>query len=199
MPLRTSTANVRTSAPPVPRRWGLRLGDVKAVLAVNLVLITGMWFRHGGLTQLTDAGGALTAAGQLTGLYGTFAVLVALVLMARMPWLDQLLGTAEIVSWHRWAGLATASLLVAHTVFVTLGLRGEHEERYLVAVLGLRGDVPRRADGDRGSRPVAGGRAPRPLPHDGGSATRRGTSSISTPTSASPWDSRINWPWEPTS
>ncbi len=121
MTVQSPTATPRRSAPPAPRRWGLGLADVEAVLAVNVVLITGMWFRHGGLTQLTDAGGALTAAGQLTGLYGTFAVLVALVLMARMPWLDQLLGTAKIVSWHRWAGLATASLLVAHTALITLG------------------------------------------------------------------------------
>jgi predicted ferric reductase len=91
------------------------------------VLITGMWIRHGGLASVADPGGVLTAAGQLTGLYGSFAVLVTLALMARMPWLDQLLSTARIVHWHRWAGTASAVLLVAHTVFITLGYAASAE------------------------------------------------------------------------
>ena len=109
------------SAPPAPRRWGLRTRDVQAVIAVNLVLLTAMWVRHGGVVTVNDSGTALTAAGQLTGLYGTFVSLLALVLMARMPWLEQLVGTAHLADWHRWAGVATASLLVAHTVFITIG------------------------------------------------------------------------------
>jgi predicted ferric reductase len=70
---------------------------------------------------VTGSGTALTAAGQLTGLSGTFAALAALALMAKMPVLDQLLGTARIVSWHRWAGVATVTLFIAHTVLITLG------------------------------------------------------------------------------
>jgi predicted ferric reductase len=99
----------------------LRVVDVRAVFVANVVLITGMWVRHGGLAGLVDVGGVLTAAGQLTGLYGTFAVLVTLLFMARMPWLDQLLSTARLVHWHRWAGTSSAVLLVAHTVLITLG------------------------------------------------------------------------------
>ncbi len=97
------------------------MADVEAVLVANLALVAAMWVRHGGLSAATNLGGALTAAGQLTGLYGTFASLVALVLMARSPWLDQLLGTAKLAAWHRWAGIATVALLVAHTVLITLG------------------------------------------------------------------------------
>ena len=119
----TEAANVtvRESVPPAPRQWGLRTRDVEAVLAVNLLLITAMWVRHGGIASVSDSGGALTAAGQLTGLYGTFASLVALALMARMPWLEQLVGAAHLADWHRWAGVATVSLLVAHTGLITLG------------------------------------------------------------------------------
>jgi predicted ferric reductase len=106
---------------PAPRQWGLRMSDIHAVLGINLVLIGAMWLRHGGLSAVTDVGGALTAAGQLTGLYGTFASLFALLLMARTPWLEQILGTSGLVNWHRWAGIATVGLLAAHTLFITLG------------------------------------------------------------------------------
>jgi predicted ferric reductase len=121
MSVKSPPAEIRTTAPPAPRQWGLRVGDLRAVVAANVVLITAMWVRHGGVTAVTDVGGAFTATGQLTGLYGAFATLVALVLMARMPWIDQALGTQRLMSWHRWAGIATASLLIAHTVLITLG------------------------------------------------------------------------------
>ncbi len=110
-----------STRPPAPRQWGLRMGDVRAVLAANVVLVTAMWVRHGGLRTAISPGAVLTAAGQLTGLYGALATLVALIVMARSPWLDQLLGTARLVTWHRWAGIATVTLLVAHTLLITLG------------------------------------------------------------------------------
>jgi predicted ferric reductase len=97
------------------------MADVRVVLTANVLLVTAMWVRHGGIRAATSFGAVLTAAGQLTGLYGTLAALVALILMGRSPWLDQLLGTARLVAWHRWAGIATVTLLVAHTVLITLG------------------------------------------------------------------------------
>jgi predicted ferric reductase len=117
----SATGSRRRTAPPAPRQWGLRQVDLVAAVVLNLALITGMWVRHGGVGSVADAGTALTAAGQLTGLFGTFASLVALLLMARSPWLDQLLGTAGLAAWHRWAGIASVTLLLAHTVLTTLG------------------------------------------------------------------------------
>ena len=121
MTAKMANATLSGSEVPAPRQWGLRMSDVHAVLGINVVLIGAMWLRHGGLSAVTGVGGALTAAGQLTGLYGTFASLVALLLMARTPWLEQILGTSGLVDWHRWAGIATVGLLAAHTLLITLG------------------------------------------------------------------------------
>ncbi len=120
----TSAARTRRRAralePPEPADR-LRVGDLLALAAANGLLILAMWIRHGGTDQLTSVGGALTAAGQLTALYGAYAVVLGLVLMARIPWLDELLGIERLAAAHRLVGFASAWLLVAHGILTTVG------------------------------------------------------------------------------
>jgi predicted ferric reductase len=106
---------------PLPRTWGLRVSDVVALLVGNGVLIAAMWVRHGGLQQLGTPGGILTAIGQLSGLLGTYLVLIQLLLMSRSPWLEQLLGMDRLTGAHRWVGFGAVSLLVAHGAFTIVG------------------------------------------------------------------------------
>jgi predicted ferric reductase len=91
-----------------------------AVVA-NAVVVIGLWLRHGGLTSATGPGGAATAVGQVTGLLGAYAVLLELLLMSRVPWLERWVGLDHLAVWHRWNGFAAVWLLVAHTVFITIG------------------------------------------------------------------------------
>ena len=95
--------------------------DILLVVAANAVLIGAMWLRHGGLSQAETLGGAATAAGQVTALFGTFAALLELVLLSRSPWLDHTVGTDRLVGWHRWVGFATVWLISAHVIFTTIG------------------------------------------------------------------------------
>jgi predicted ferric reductase len=83
-----------------------------------------MWVRHGGIANVTDAATLVNAAGQLTALLGTYLALLGLLLVSRTPWLDQLFGTDRLIGWHRWVGFGTVWLLVAHTVFTTIGYAG---------------------------------------------------------------------------
>jgi predicted ferric reductase len=106
---------------PMPRTWRVRPFDVAALLVGNAIFIGAMWWRHGGLDQLTTPGGPFTAAGELTALLGTYTALVQLVLMSRSPWLDQLFGMHRLAAWHRWIGFATVWLLLAHGVLTTVG------------------------------------------------------------------------------
>jgi len=106
---------------PFPRTLHMRPFDVAALLVGNALFIVGMWWRHGGLAQLSTPGGPFTAAGQLTALLGTYAALVQLVLMSRSPWLEQLFGMHRLAAWHRWIGFATVWLLLGHGVFTTVG------------------------------------------------------------------------------
>ncbi|MHB8507706.1 MAG: ferredoxin reductase family protein [Candidatus Dormibacteria bacterium] len=104
-----------------PRIWGVRPGDIIAILAFNLVLIAGMWLRHGGADKLGSPAALLTALGQLTALFGTYGALVQLVLMSRNPWMEQLFGLDRLAHWHRWLGFAVTVLICGHVVLTTTG------------------------------------------------------------------------------
>lgn len=106
---------------PLPRVWPITARDIIAIVGVNALLIAGMWVRHGGLSEFASLPGTLTAVGQITALYGTFAALLQVVLMSRSPWLDQLFGMDRLAGWHRRLGFATLWLLIGHGVFTTLG------------------------------------------------------------------------------
>jgi predicted ferric reductase len=94
---------------------------VEMVVAVNAALIAALWIRHGGIAAAGAPGGIATAAGQLTGLFGTYAVLLELLLMGRLPWLERYVGLDRLAIWHRWNGVLAVTLLVAHTILITVG------------------------------------------------------------------------------
>jgi predicted ferric reductase len=99
----------------------LRPADLVFALVLNLGIVTAMWIRHGGIDDLGAPGGVLTAAGRLAGLYGVLAVLVELLLMARVPLVERSIGSDRLMATHRWVGFATVWLLVGHAVLITLG------------------------------------------------------------------------------
>jgi predicted ferric reductase len=104
-----------------PRTWSLRPSDILALLIGNGVLIVAMWVRHGGAGELGSAAGLVTAAGQLTALFGTYLVLIQLILMSRSPWLERTFGMDRLVAAHRWVGFGCVWLLVAHGVLTPIG------------------------------------------------------------------------------
>lgn len=98
------------------------------VVAANAVVVVGLWVRHGGIGASSGPGGLLTAGGQLTGLIGTYAVLIELLLMSRIAWLERSIGFDRLAVWHRWTGFSAIVLLTAHAVLITLGYAaGNHE------------------------------------------------------------------------
>jgi predicted ferric reductase len=115
------------SLPPDPARAGTadRSWDVLVLVVMNAALVVALWLRHGGLDTIGHPGGPFIAAGQLTGLLGTYAVLVQLLLMSRIGPLERHLGFDHLAVWHRWNGFATVTLLVGHAVFITLGYAEE--------------------------------------------------------------------------
>src|SRR3954447_12728104 len=95
--------------------WGL------ALLAVaNAVVVVGLWWGEG-IRDVHSAGSLLTSLGRITGLLGAYLALLALLLLARLPVLERIAGFDRLTVWHRWVGVATVILLVAHTVLVTAG------------------------------------------------------------------------------
>jgi predicted ferric reductase len=98
---------------------GSREGLVAAVVAFGGLLVLLMWAHD--TAPLRTLADRLTAAGRITGLIGTYLVLVEVVLMGRVPWLDRLIGMDRLAVWHRRNGEYSISLLVAHAVLVIWG------------------------------------------------------------------------------
>ena len=111
----------RPEALPQARARTLRASDILLPIGVTGALVAGIWIRHGGLEQLGTIPGLFTGMGQLTALLGTWFALVGVLLMARVPWIDHVVGSDRLRAWHRWTGFATLWLLLGHALLTTLG------------------------------------------------------------------------------
>jgi predicted ferric reductase len=90
-------------------------------VAIGAVGVIGMWWHDTAPASVWGAGPWLTAAGRVTGLVGTYLVVVEVLLMGRVPWLDRMIGMDRLATWHRRNGEYSISLLVAHAVLTIWG------------------------------------------------------------------------------
>jgi predicted ferric reductase len=118
-------AGARSAAPtrhrpgPAPRP---RVADACAALAglgFGAVLATVSVSETGG--ALDAPGARLIAVGRLAGFTGAYLLLIMVLLIARLPWLEQSVGQDQLVRWHRRVGPWALWLICAHVTFITLG------------------------------------------------------------------------------
>ena len=115
------------ASPPVDSTRGSRLPPPQALRESVFALGVGcgaltvlvMWWRD--TTSVNGTGAWLIAIGRVTALEGTYAVLVAVLLLARVWWLDRMVGMDRLFVWHRWVGQAAVWLLCAHAFFIVWG------------------------------------------------------------------------------
>ncbi|HWO59343.1 MAG TPA: ferredoxin reductase family protein [Umezawaea sp.] len=92
-----------------------------ALMGANVVAVTYFFVQSGFGTN------ALLLLGRVTGLYAALTMAFQFVLIARLPWFDRRLGMDRLTTWHRWTGFTLLWTLVAHAVFITLGLAQQSE------------------------------------------------------------------------
>ncbi len=80
--------------------------------------IFGLWLFN---TLGGDESGPLLDLARLTGLEAGYAVLAALLLMARIPALDRQVGSDQLALLHAWVGRWIVGTAVAHTMLAILG------------------------------------------------------------------------------
>ena len=101
-------------------RTRLARAAVPAAAAGGLLVVG-----YGVRTQVTDVlhgpGGLATTAGTAAALAGTYLCLICLVLIARVPLLEQQVGQDVLVRWHRNVAPWTLTLIGAHVALVSLG------------------------------------------------------------------------------
>jgi predicted ferric reductase len=115
---RAASRGQSRSRPHARRAAGLAV--VWVFVLGNAAAIFWLW-AHGGNLSNTTTGEALTSVARITGLLSAYLALIQVVLLARLPVLERLVGFDRLTVWHRWNGHATIDLVVAHVFFSVWG------------------------------------------------------------------------------
>jgi predicted ferric reductase len=91
------------------------------VIVGNAGVITWLWVHGGNVTKVHTTGEALTSIARITGLWSAYLALIQVVLLARLPALERVVGFDRLSRWHRWNGHVTIDLVIAHVVFSVWG------------------------------------------------------------------------------
>lgn len=103
-------------------RRRLRGVDLLTVLTwLSAAVAVTLWLATPGSHTVAGIGGWLEAGGIVAGLIGTDLVLVMLILAARVPVIDRLIGQDVAIEHHRALGKPVLYLLLAHGALLTLG------------------------------------------------------------------------------
>ncbi len=104
------------------RGAGLQAGVVlAAIFGFGGALLLLLWMLATGSQPVVGPADFLNELGRLTGLAGTYLVLWQLVLMSRIPWLEDAIGLERGLRVHRLNAYASLGLIGLHAVFQTLG------------------------------------------------------------------------------
>jgi predicted ferric reductase len=99
-----------------------RAADALAVAAgIGLGLTVAITVSGESLSALRAPGGALIAAGRLAGMVAAYAMILLVLLIARLPPVERVVGHARLVAWHRRVGPWPIVLVVAHGALVVAG------------------------------------------------------------------------------
>jgi predicted ferric reductase len=95
------------------------LAGIRSLFLANWLLIALLWLQHGGLDLASSPSGTLIAGGRLSALFGSYLALVGLVLVARTPFVETLLGD-RAAAYHRRLAVSSIALIATH-VACTVG------------------------------------------------------------------------------
>jgi predicted ferric reductase len=94
---------------------------VGLVIVGNVAVITLLWVHGGNVTKVHTSGEILTSIARLTGLWSAYLALIQVILLARLPALERVVGFDRLSRWHRWNGHVTIDLVIAHVLFSVWG------------------------------------------------------------------------------
>ncbi|HVX46764.1 MAG TPA: ferric reductase-like transmembrane domain-containing protein [Mycobacteriales bacterium] len=105
---------------PAARYWHLVPGLVLALIGAGAGAVLLLWL-HDTPPVLSGLGAYLTAGGRIFGLLAGYAVVIQIVLMARIPVLERGIGADRLARWHSFGGRYTISLIAAHAALIVWG------------------------------------------------------------------------------
>src|SRR3954469_22673335 len=103
------------------RRRPVVVDVLAATAGLGLGVTVGLAVIGEGSGAMRARGGVATAAGRLAGLVAAYAMVIVVLLVARVPPLERAIGQDRLVAWHRRFGPYPLYLLIAHGVLITVG------------------------------------------------------------------------------
>jgi predicted ferric reductase len=94
---------------------------MSTVLFVNAAVIVYLWLNGGGVSSIHSWATLFTSIGRITGLFAMYSLLLQLLLLARLPILEKVIGFDRRTVLHRINGKACVYLIAAHIGFITAG------------------------------------------------------------------------------
>jgi predicted ferric reductase len=96
-------------------------GVLLVLFAGNAAAIVWLWWTGGNVTGVDDRAELVTSLARVTGLLAAYLALVQVLLLARLPWLERMVGFDRLTIVHRWNGYASIGLVLAHTALSVWG------------------------------------------------------------------------------
>ncbi|WP_329561361.1 ferredoxin reductase family protein [Kitasatospora sp. NBC_01266] len=110
------------AAPPgLPDAGHLWSRALLLVIWAGVPAVLALWWQNTIPGSLRGGGDYLTAAGRVCGLLAAYLLLVLVALMARVPWLENRVGSDVVARYHRALGEYTVALAGAHAVLIIAG------------------------------------------------------------------------------
>jgi ferredoxin-NADP reductase len=103
------------------RRRPLLVSALAALAGIGLGITIALGISAESAGSLSAPGGLATAIGRMTGLLAAYAMVIVVLLVARIPPLERAIGQDRLVAWHRRLGPWPLYLLIGHAVFITAG------------------------------------------------------------------------------
>jgi predicted ferric reductase len=97
--------------------WLFLVGNLAAILYITLFSSSGDALN----THWSSFDNALIGVGRLTAFLAGYAALIEVVLLARVPFLERLVGFDKLTIWHRWTGHAVIYLALTHVICTVWG------------------------------------------------------------------------------
>jgi predicted ferric reductase len=94
---------------------------VLTLLGVQAGIAVGVAMLHQPVSDWTDPSLAITAVSRVLAMIGTAFALICLVLIARVPWLEEAVGQDLLVKWHRKLAPYSLYAILMHVLLVSLG------------------------------------------------------------------------------
>ncbi|MGI8622199.1 MAG: ferredoxin reductase family protein [Solirubrobacteraceae bacterium] len=117
--------------PVAPARWA---ATAIAAAVLGLAVTLGLAVSAESAGSLSAPGGIETFLGRLAGLLAAYAMLMVVLLIARVPALERAVGQDRLVRWHRRLGPWPLYLLPAHAVLITLGYARQGGRGFLAEI-----------------------------------------------------------------